>query len=111
MHKIQPPGNPDQRDGYSYYGLGWMSIVNPMIFNATLSGHGGGIYGVNTWMFYIPDENIGVIYFVNGDTYYEQNILQKQISQLILKISFYQKAGFHLFSHLDFGDSGSEIKI
>jgi hypothetical protein len=80
---------------------------DPMIFNVTLSGHGGGSYGVNTWMYYIHDENIGVIYFTNGDTLYENNIPINLISQLILKMSFYQKAGFNLFSHIDFRNIGS----
>ena len=104
MHTIQPPGNIDM--GEVYYGLAWTIMEDPMIFNVTLSGHGGGVYGVCTWMYYIPDENIGVIYFTNGDTLYENNIIINQISQLILKISFYQKAGFNLFSHIDFRNSG-----
>ena len=108
IHQIQPPGIPDQVGDPTYYGLGWTIIENPMIFNVTLSGHGGGIYGVNTWMYSIPNENVGVIFFSNGDTYYENTILTSQFSQLILKISFYQKAGFNLFSHIDFRMIGGE---
>jgi len=103
MHRTQPPGNFDEIDGWTYYGLGWTTMENPMIFNVTLLGHGGGGYGVCSWMFYIPDEDIGVILFINGDTYYEKNFFIRQISQLIVKISFYQKGGFNLFSHIDFG--------
>ena len=111
IHQIQPPGIPDQIGDPTYYGLGWTIIENPMIFNVTLSGHGGGIYGVNTWMYSIPNESVGVIFFSNGDTYYENTILTSQFSQLILKISFYQKAGFNLFSRIDFGMIGGEMII
>ncbi len=104
MHTIQPPGNIDMNE--IYHGLAWTIVENPMIFKVTLSGFSGGIYGVCSWMYYIPDENIGVIFFTNGDNMYENNIIISQIFQLIIKISFYQKAGFNLFSHINFRNRG-----
>jgi CubicO group peptidase (beta-lactamase class C family) len=93
MHLLQLPGNIDPNNGV-FYGLAWTLMLNPIIFNVNITGHGGGIYGGNNWMYYIPSEKIGVIYFTNGDTLYEQNFIINQIFQLILTISFYQKAGF-----------------
>jgi len=97
MHSIQPPGNHDPNTD-SYYGLAWTIGINPSGFKVNISGHGGGSYGVHTWMYYIPTENIGVIYFTNGDKYFEKNILFRAIIGLITIISLYQKGGFNLIS-------------
>jgi len=35
-------------------------------------GHGGDLMGVDTWMLYIPSENIGIIYFANGNPAFGQ---------------------------------------
>ena len=70
MHTIQPPGNIE--GGLQYYGLGWIVIPEPMIFNVTISGHVGDEYGVATGMFCIPNENIGAIYLTNGDRMYKK---------------------------------------
>ena len=100
MHRIQPPGNYDPNTD-SYYGLAWTIGINPSGFNVNITGHGGGIHGVHTWMYYIPSENIGVVYFTNGDKYFEQNVLFRAILGLIAMISLYQKGGFNLFSQID----------
>lgn len=50
------------------YGLGWMHLgLTPGL---QVSGHGGDIHGVDTWMLYEPTENIGVIYLANGNPGY-----------------------------------------
>jgi CubicO group peptidase (beta-lactamase class C family) len=100
MHRIQPPGNLDPNTD-SYYGLAWTIGINPSGFNVNIMGHGGGIYGVHTWMYYIPDEEIGVVYFTNGDKYFERNVLFRAISGLMVIISLYQKGGFSFFSQSD----------
>jgi CubicO group peptidase (beta-lactamase class C family) len=97
MHRIQPPGNHDPNTD-SYYGLAWTIGINPSGFKVNITGHGGGIYGVHTWMYDIPSENLGVVYFTNGDKNIEKNVLFRAISGLITIISLYQKGGFKLFS-------------
>jgi len=50
------------------YGLAWMHIgLSPGL---QVSGHGGDIHGVDTWMLYEPTDNIGVIYLANGNPGY-----------------------------------------
>ena len=61
MHSIQP----DNRIGY---GLAWMEY--PISSKYKAMGHGGDIMGVDTWMLYVPSEEIGVIYFANGNPAY-----------------------------------------
>ena len=100
MHCIQPTGNYDPYTDF-YFGLAWTIGINPSGFNVNITGHGGGIHGVHTWMYYIPSENIGVVYFTNGDKYFEQNVLFRAILGLITIISLYKKGGFNLFSHND----------
>jgi len=61
MHKMQPGNNIG-------YGLAWMhTAIAPDI---TVSGHGGDIHGVDTWMLYDDTEQIGVIYLANGNPAY-----------------------------------------
>ena len=79
--------------------MAWTIGINPYGFNVNIMGHGGGLYGVHTWMHYIPSENIGVVYFTNGDKIYERNILFRAIPGLISIISLYRKGGFKLFFH------------
>ena len=64
MHHVQP-GNEIN------YGLAW-STMGSSWRNITYSGHNGAIFGVFTWMYFTPLENIGVIYFTNGDPYWEK---------------------------------------
>ncbi|MDG6229857.1 MAG: serine hydrolase [Candidatus Thermoplasmatota archaeon] len=57
-----------QEDNNIGYGLAWMHIdLTPSL---QVSGHGGDIHGVDTWMLYEPTENIGVIYLANGNPGY-----------------------------------------
>jgi hypothetical protein len=53
------------------YGLAWQTISYKP-FEIKYSGHKGGYLGALTYMYYIPNENIGIICFVNGD-FYSQN--------------------------------------
>jgi CubicO group peptidase (beta-lactamase class C family) len=63
MHTIQP-------NNAIQYGLAWMN--HPIGLKYTAMGHGGDIMGVDTWMLYVPSEDIGVIYFANGNPVYRQ---------------------------------------
>jgi len=63
MHTIQP-------DNAIQYGLAWMN--HPIGLKYTAMGHGGDIMGVDTWMLYMPSEDIGIIYFANGNPVYRQ---------------------------------------
>ena len=99
MHTIQPPGNIDMFN--VHYCLGWVFQDYPIIFNLTLSGHTGGIYGVTTAMYYIPNENVGIILFMNGDGNYEQNVTLSSISNSIIPILLFKKGGVNLRSYID----------
>ena len=61
MHDIQP-GND------IHYGLAWMQIT--LGGGLKVSGHGGDIFGVDTWMLYNSSDETGVIYFANGNPAY-----------------------------------------
>jgi CubicO group peptidase (beta-lactamase class C family) len=63
MHIIQP-------DNAVKYGLAWMEYKIGSKNSAI--GHGGDIMGVDTWMLYMPSEDIGIIYLANGNPYYGQ---------------------------------------
>lgn len=54
--------DPDNAIGY---GLAWMRY--PLSPTTWGTGHGGDIMGVDTWMLYDDIEDIGVIYFANGN--------------------------------------------
>lgn len=61
MHEIQP-GNT------LGYGLAWMhTSITPRL---VVSGHGGDLHGVDTWMLYCQTTNKGVIYLANGNPAY-----------------------------------------
>ena len=60
MHEIQP-GN------QIGYGLAWMHVY---LNGISLSGHAGDLYGIDTWMLYNTTQDIGVIYFANGNPAY-----------------------------------------
>ena len=106
MHRIQPPGNLD--GGIQNYGLAWIIMNDPLIFNVTISGFSGDIYGVSTWMVYIPSEKIGAIYFSNGDRQNERNPVLGQMSMISFLQLLFKKGGFNLFSHIDFRNMGGE---
>jgi CubicO group peptidase (beta-lactamase class C family) len=61
MHTPQS-GNPIA--GILWYGLAW---YHETIFGMDVSGHAGDISGVDTWMLFNETEDIGVIYFANGN--------------------------------------------
>jgi hypothetical protein len=71
-----------------------------LIFNVTLSGHSGDTYGVSTWMVYSPSENLGVIYFSNGDRINEQNPILGQMSMIFFLQLLFKIGGYNLFSHI-----------
>ena len=98
MHMIQPPGIKEAN--LQYYGLAWIIFKNPLIFNETLSGHSGDTYGVSTWMVYVPSENLGVIYFSNGDRINEQNPILGQMSMIFFLQLLFKIGGYNLFSHI-----------
>jgi CubicO group peptidase (beta-lactamase class C family) len=101
MHRIQSPGIADQ--GIQYYGLAWITFDDPYCFNLTISGHSGDIYGVSTMMMYVPSENIGVIYFANGDRINENNPILGQLSMIFFLQSLFKIGGYNIFSHIDLG--------
>jgi len=103
MHRIQPPGIADQ--GIQYYGLAWITFDDPFFFNLTISGHGGDIYGVSTMMMYVPSENIGVIYFANGDRINEKNPILGQLSMIFFLQLLFKIGGYNIFSHIDLGNN------
>jgi hypothetical protein len=60
MHELQP-GN------QIGYGLAWMHFS---LNGFSISGHLGATFGVDTWMLYNKTQDIGVIYFANGQPFY-----------------------------------------
>ena len=50
------------------------------------SGHGGDLMGVDTWMLYNPSEDIGIIYFANGNPAYVQG---SHIRSIFVKLIIY----------------------
>jgi len=107
MHTVQPPGN--KGSSGDYLGLEWEILENPGIFNVTLMEHSGGNIGVLTRMNYISYGKIGFIIFANGDEYYEQESpLTSIVNGVLIPNSLLKKAGYNLFSHIDFGNIGGE---
>jgi CubicO group peptidase (beta-lactamase class C family) len=76
--------HPDNQLGY---GLAWMEY--PLTRTVKGTGHGGDIMGVDTWMLYNKTEDIGVIFFANGNPYYGSMPTVGGIAtQLILSLLF-----------------------
>jgi len=73
------------------YGLAWMRY--PIDATHMAMGHGGDIMGVDTWMLYVPSENIGVIYFANGNPAYEFGSFFGSIAIQLLLQTLFEKAG------------------
>ena len=74
------------------YGLAWYSKQDDF-FEINYSGHNGGIFGVTADMFFIPSEDIGIIYLSNSnnaDNYVEKMILY----------SLFMKGGLKIISNL-----------
>jgi CubicO group peptidase (beta-lactamase class C family) len=109
MHMIQPPGNIEE--DLQYYGLAWIVFKDPLIFNFTISGHSGDAYGVSTWMVYLPSENIGAIYFTNGDRENERNPILGRLSMIFFLQLLFKRGGYNLFSHIDLGNLRGEMEI
>jgi CubicO group peptidase (beta-lactamase class C family) len=89
MHTIQP-------DNALQYGLAWMDY--PISLKYSAMGHGGDIMGVDTWMLYMPSENIGIIYFANGNPAYGQMPLIGPIAIQLLLYSLFKEGGFTMSS-------------
>jgi CubicO group peptidase (beta-lactamase class C family) len=87
MHEIHE-GNEIQ------YGLAWQkNWYEP--FDITFSGHAGGYIGVRAYMYYIPHEDIGIVYLTNGD-FYSQNEQYHIFAQDYLLTLFALKAGLKI---------------
>ena len=84
MHHIQP-------DNAIGYGLAWMQY--PIGFQYMAMGHGGDIMGVDTWMLYIPSEDIGMIYFANGNPAYGRNPIIGSMVVRFLLYSLFKEGG------------------
>jgi hypothetical protein len=56
-------------------------------------GHGGDIMGVDTWMLYMPSEDIGIIYFANGNPAYGLTPMIGTTAVQILLYSLFKKGG------------------
>ena len=86
MHEIQP-------DNSINYGLAWMEY--PITNKYSAMGHGGDIMGVDTWMLYMPSEEIGIIYFANGNPAYSPNSIVGIILVQFLIYNLFNKGGFN----------------
>jgi CubicO group peptidase (beta-lactamase class C family) len=87
MHEIKP-------DNSINYGLAWMEY--PITNKYSAMGHGGDIMGVDTWMLYMPSEEIGIIYFANGNPSYSPNSIVGIILVQFLLYNLFKKGGFNL---------------
>ena len=87
MHRIQPDNNIG-------YGLAWMEISIGKKYSAM--GHGGDVPGVDTWMLYMPDKKIGVIYFANGNPAYALTPMIGYFTIQFLLNSLFKKGGLSL---------------
>jgi CubicO group peptidase (beta-lactamase class C family) len=92
MHTIQPNNSIG-------YGLAWMEY--PISFKDKATEHGGDIMGVDTWMLHIPADDIGVIYFANGNPTYGLTPMIGSISLSLLLYSPFKEAGSLVSFSLD----------
>ena len=90
MHNIDP-------ENEIGYGLAWMEY--PIGIRYSAMGHGGDIIGVDTWMLYIPSENLGVIYFANGNPAYGLTPIIGSISFRFLLYSLFIEGGLNSFNY------------
>ena len=79
-----------------YYGLAWYTTHHDFL-DINYSGHNGGIFGVNADMFFIPSEDIGIIYFSNSNN--AANYIEKMIFY-----SLFMKGGLKIISNLSWND-------
>ena len=91
MHTILPDNNIG-------YGLAWMDydITN----KHSAMGHGGDLPGVDTWMLCIPSEDIGIIYFANGNPAYGQTPGIGYIATQLLMYILFNEGGLTMSSFL-----------
>jgi len=91
MHTIQP-------DNSIKYGLAWMEYQITNKYSAM--GHGGDIMGVDTWMLYMPSEEIGIIYFANGNPAYSINPIIGYLSIQLLLYFLFKEGGLNYYNNL-----------
>ena len=87
MHTPQP-GNPIS--GILRYGLAW---YHETIFGMDVSGHAGDISGADTWMLFNETEDIGVIYFANGNPGFSLLPFQGLFTVQLILYSLFTKEG------------------
>jgi CubicO group peptidase (beta-lactamase class C family) len=92
MHQIDP----DNRLGY---GLAWMQSIISRHLTAT--GHAGDLPGADTWMLYNQTEDLGIIYFANGNPYYSLLPLKGLLSVQFLLYSLFMKHASFLSTFVD----------
>jgi len=85
-----------QEDNVLRYGLAWMGY--PISKTQNAMGHGGDIMGVDTWMLYMPSEDIGVIYFANGNPAYTAMSTIGNIAVQALLYSLFKEGGVSMDS-------------
>ncbi len=85
-----------QDDNALRYGLAWMGY--PISKTQTAMGHGGDIMGVDTWMLYMPSEDIGLIYFANGNPAYTSMSTIGNIAVQALLYSLFKEGGVSMDS-------------
>ena len=54
----------------SYYGLGWRILKNDKYPEKDLIFHSGHISGINSFIGFIPDEEVGIIILVNQNSHF-----------------------------------------
>ncbi|DAC72048.1 MAG TPA: hypothetical protein DSN98_07200 [Thermoplasmata archaeon] len=84
MHELQPGNNLSS-------GLAWMYV--PINRHLIASGHGGDIYGSDTWMLYNQTEDLGVIYLANGNPGYGRSPFIGVFSTRLILNSLFTKQG------------------
>lgn len=100
MHKIQPPG--------VRFGLAW--YYTGSLFGKTFSGHEGDVPGYhNSMLLQHPENNIGVIFFVNGDRYTRLGVYMA----VIIGYLFFLKAASlknsnNIYENLEYDSSNVE---
>jgi CubicO group peptidase (beta-lactamase class C family) len=93
MHTINP-------DNEIKYGLAWMERSFSLRHSAT--GHGGDLVGADTWMLYMPSENIGIIYFANGNAAFRPFSSISYYATSILLFLLFNEAGVSTNLHPSF---------
>jgi CubicO group peptidase (beta-lactamase class C family) len=90
MHAIQP-------NNALRYGLAWMDY--PIGSKYSAMGHGGDLMGCDTWMLYMPTEDVGIIYFANGNPSYGLTPRIGFITIQLLLYSLFKEGGVAMSSY------------